>query len=142
MTTIETKSTIPAPAATVWRTISAFHGIERWLPPVRASSVEGDGLGALRTCVFHDGGVVRERLIELDDRAWALRYEIVDAGPLPVRGYVATMRVRPLGDDRCELSWSATFEATAGDADALAGMLRGVYAAGAEGLGRITRSAA
>ena len=139
MSNVETIKILYASADAVWATISAFHGIERYLPAVRTSSVQGEGVGALRTCVLADGAVLRERLTSLDRSARTLRYELVEA-PFPVRAYVATMRVEDLGDGRCALRWGASFEVTEGPAAVFEGIFADAYSAGGDGLGRLHAS--
>jgi len=50
MTHVSVKGTINASADDVWKTVSSFSGIEKYLPLVKSSVTEGSGLGAKRTC--------------------------------------------------------------------------------------------
>lgn len=136
MATVEVTKLLGAPATRVWQTISSFHGIEQWLPILKASHVEGAGVGARRTCTLQDGGEIRERLEEVDAEARRLRYAITE-GPLPIAAYVATMTVRPVSAMQCELSWRATFEVSADHEAAMVELLQGAYEAGALGLQRL-----
>jgi hypothetical protein len=138
MSNVELKKILEASADKVWASISAFDGIERYLPAVRSSSVQGQGVGCLRTCTLTDGVVLRERLVAIDPETRTLRYELVEA-PFPIEGYVATMEVRELTQGRCEFRWSSKFQVKDGPAAVFEGIFAQAYAAGADGLERLHR---
>lgn len=72
-------------------------------------TTEGDpGVGQVRTISMGEEPVV-ERLetLEPDDRR--LQYAIV-SGPIPVKDYLATMKVDEAGAERAKLTWTAEFE--------------------------------
>jgi len=50
MTNVSVEGTINASADDVWKTISSFRDIEKYLPVVKRSVTEGSGLGAKRIC--------------------------------------------------------------------------------------------
>jgi hypothetical protein len=80
------------------------------------------------------GQATVERLEELDDDAKRLVYSIVQ-GPIPVDDYRATMQLVPLGESRCRLDWSSTFESGAGmSADDVIRIVSGIYQGGIAGL--------
>jgi hypothetical protein len=133
MASVSMKTTIGASADDVWRTISDFNGAPKYIAALLSSSMEGSGVGALRTVTLEGDVEVVERLESLDDAARTLSYSIVRS-PLPLEGYVATMVVRDLGEGRCELEWSSTFEPKAGAEDEARQLVEGVYSAGFEGL--------
>jgi hypothetical protein len=133
MTNVNVKKTLDVPAAAVWETISQFNGIENYLGMVARSEVEGEGIGARRTCTLQDGAVIRERLAELSDAERKLVYEITES-PLPVQGYRSTMQVRDTGDGRCEVEWSSEFEVLEGPSEPFEQLFMGAYADGCAGL--------
>jgi uncharacterized protein YndB with AHSA1/START domain len=52
MANVSVKKTINAPPNEVWKTISSFREIERYVPLITKSTVEGEGVGAKRTCII------------------------------------------------------------------------------------------
>jgi len=136
MSSVSMKTTLHAPADAAWQIIRDFGNPGRFIAAVTACTVEGSGPGAVRTLTLEGGAEVVERLESLDDAARTLTYVILSS-PLPLRDYVATMAVRELGPDECEVAWSSTFEpAGAPEAEGKA-IVEGVYATGFEGLKRL-----
>ena len=74
---------------------------------------------------------MRERLLLLDDRSYAFTYEIIE-GTLPVRGYVAGVRLhRVTTGNRTFAEWWADFEVVGADRDAVIAQIgNNVFAAG------------
>ncbi|MEU8378772.1 SRPBCC family protein [Streptosporangium sp. NPDC048865] len=104
---------INASADEVWKYLRDFGNVAEWLPGVTGCEIEdgGDPLpGAVRR-LDSLAGVIRERLLTLDDASRSATYEILES-PLPVRDYRAVYRVAPVTDSgRAFVEWSATFEA-------------------------------
>jgi hypothetical protein len=76
-------------------------------------------------------GFVRERLLYLDDRSHAFSYEIIE-GTLPVRGYVAGVRLhRVTAGNRTFAEWWADFEVVDADREGMIAQIgNNVFAAG------------
>ncbi|MCH8916148.1 MAG: hypothetical protein IIA82_09965 [Thaumarchaeota archaeon] len=55
MTNVSVKGTINASADDVWKTVSSFRDIEKYLPLVKSSVTEGFGFGARIAFVDYDG---------------------------------------------------------------------------------------
>src|SRR5262249_51924326 len=113
------KSTIiDAPVEDVWAFLRDFNRHARWHPAVTASRIEGqrrsDQVAAVRNFTLKQGGQLREQLIALSDRDHMLSYCILDS-PLPLFGYVATIRLKPVTDGRRTFfGWSSDFETPVG----------------------------
>ena len=130
---------VPAPADEVWDVVRDFNGLPGWHPAISRSDIE-DGrdagaLGCVRHLTLADGGVMREKLVDLDDADRSYSYDSL-ADPHPVRNYRATIRVRPVTETgQTFVEWSSFFEA---DADRAADLdqtyARDVYSAGLVGL--------
>ncbi|GAA3356244.1 MULTISPECIES: SRPBCC family protein [Saccharopolyspora] len=108
---------VPAAADEVWALVRDFGGLPRWHPGIGSSEVESGAspaeLGAVRRLVVGDGGVVRERLVGLDDAARSCTYEITE-GPFPVRSYRSTIRVLPItATGESFVEWYADYDAEA-----------------------------
>lgn len=126
---------VPAPASEVWTLVREFDGLPAWHPAIEASEIEeGTDLvvGAVRKLSLAGGGVVRERLLTLDDTDCSYTYEFTDPGPFPVRSYRSTIRVAPVtATDEAFVEWSAWFDADATDEPGLVRQYSDdVYAAG------------
>jgi hypothetical protein len=130
------KTTIGAPADEVWQSIRDFNGAGKYIAAITGSTMEGEGVGALRTITLEGGVEVVERLESLDDEARTLTYSIVRA-PLPIENYVATMTLRDLGGGQCELEWSSTFEPKGAPEAEGVQLVEGVYSMGFEGLKKL-----
>lgn len=109
MTQVLTKIMIHAPADAIWQAISDFRAACQYLPGAGNCTVEGAGVGAIRTLINADGGTIVERLETLDEAAHRLSYALLT--DTPFRNCLTTMAVHDLGPRQAELAWSATFEA-------------------------------
>ncbi|MCI0487524.1 MAG: SRPBCC family protein [Blastocatellia bacterium] len=138
MISVSKKATINAAAADVWKTISDFNGLPRFVLLIVDSKVEGEGVGAVRTITLQDGQQGVETLSFLDDENMTLRYSLADDPGRPFKGYVATMKLTALGDNECELEWSSAFEAQGGASEEEAKALpAGLYEIGIAGLKKL-----
>ncbi|MGH6898988.1 MAG: SRPBCC family protein [Geminicoccaceae bacterium] len=107
-------SVINAPIEKVWARIRDFNGLANWHPGIARSEIEGgepaDQVGCVRVLGLHDGGVIRERLLEMSDLGHHYSYAILESA-LPVANYRATLRLRRISDgDRTYGEWNATFD--------------------------------
>jgi Polyketide cyclase / dehydrase and lipid transport len=117
-------SVINAPIEKVWERVRDFNGLVTWHPGIAKSEVEGgrpsDQVGCIRVLTLKDGGVVRERLLEMSDLGHHYSYAILES-PLPVANYRATLRLRRVSDgDRTYAEWSASFDPDPPDKQAFA----------------------
>lgn len=125
---------IDAESGEVWGLVRDFGGLPGWHPAIATSEIEGaaaPSVGAVRRLTTPDGGVIRERLVGLDDAARSYTYEIIES-PFAVRSYRATIRLLPItatGGTFAE--WYAHFDAEASDEPELTSNFEeGVFAAG------------
>jgi Polyketide cyclase / dehydrase and lipid transport len=107
-------SVINAPVEQVWARIRDFNALPKWHPGVAKSEIEGgkpaDQVGCVRNFAMKNGGVIRERLLEMSDLGHHYSYSILES-PLPLTNYRATLRLRRISDgDRTFAEWSATFD--------------------------------
>ena len=127
MTQASCKTTIKIPADAIWQAISDFGAAGQYLSGVVNCSVEGAGVGALRTLTNADGSTVVERLEALDGDARQLSYALLT--DTPFSNCLTTMAIRDLSPSRAELEWSATFQPTGIPASEAMEMLEGALAA-------------
>ena len=136
MANVSMNTTIQASAAEVWKTLSDFNGLPKFVAAIVNSAMEGSGVGALRTLTLGDGGQIVEKLESLDEQAKSLSYSIVTS-PLPLDNYLATVQVRDLGGNQCEVVWSSTFEPKGAPEAEAKKVVEGVYSLGFDGLKKL-----
>ena len=129
MTTVEVIETVNSNAQSVWDILGDFGGIKVG-GPITAFTLEGEGVGAVRTITMGGANIV-ERLEEFDSAAMALKYAILNEdSPLPVSNYAATIKVISNGDSACTVEWIGTFEAKGAPEEAASEAVRGIYTGG------------
>ncbi len=105
---VSEKTTINSPAENVWKTLSALDGVEKYLPVVKSSKIQGSGSDAQRTCQVQFGeqkGTLVEK-IKVDDQNKTLQVSI-EKGPAPFEGVRINMQVKSIDDNTSEFSvWS------------------------------------
>ena len=105
---VSEKTTINSPAENVWKTLSALDGVEKYLPVVKSSKIQGSGTDAQRTCQVQFGeqkGTLVEK-IKVDDQNKTLQISI-EKGPAPFEGVRINMQVKSIDDKTSEFFvWS------------------------------------
>lgn len=134
MARVSMETILHTSAEAAWRVIGDFNGLPRFISAIKESAVNGSGLGAERTLSFADGSRMVERLESQEGRT--MSYSIVTS-QLPLEGYLATVRVDPLGKDRCRVEWSSSFTPKGVSEAEAVGIIRGVYTAGFDGLAKL-----
>jgi len=131
MMTVQVRGRINAAADAVFTDISDFGNLDR-LAVVESCTVEGSGVGAVRTVTFTDKtlGVVVERLESCDPRTRTLSYRILnDDCLLPVENYLATVKVIADGPNACVLEWGSVFTPRGASEQEIRLMFEGFYTA-------------
>jgi hypothetical protein len=129
VTTVNIKETVAASADDVWRVMSDFGGIEP-NEMIAGCSLEGEGVGAVRTITLNGGGEIVERLESQDDNVRVFRYAIINDCPLPVKNYTATVAVLDAGPGAAEVDWTGNFNASGAPEDQVVTLIEGVYRGG------------
>ncbi|UCE84845.1 MAG: SRPBCC family protein [Deltaproteobacteria bacterium] len=131
---VEVVEEIAAPAAKVWELIREFGAVDRWAAGVESCSVEGEGVGAVRTLGMAGGLSLQEKLESFDDAGRSFGYAIVGDNPLPFRNYHSVVTVEEKGADRCTYTWTGTFEAEPATEAQASGIIRSIYTGGIQSL--------
>ncbi len=121
----------------IWNTISSFDGVERYVPIVTKSVVEGNGQGSKRTCDITMGKQmfqIQETLEILDDSNHSLTISL-DEGPIQMKGMKFTFVVKNLGEGKSDLTISTNVE----NPDA-ASMAKNIFAITGQGLKKFHES--
>jgi hypothetical protein len=133
MASVKVVASIDASADRVWELFRDFGGIGRFAAGIEGCSVDGEGVGAVRTLSMRGGLQLQERLEAFDDAGRSLSYAIVGEHPLPLDDYLSTVRVVEESDERCSVEWSSTFEPKGPEEPAVA-MVEGIYRGGIKGI--------
>ncbi len=132
--TIYISDVIDAPIEKVWGVMRDYNDMPSYHPGIKKSVIEGDRpsdqVGCVRRLTLAEG-FVREVLLCLDDHNYVFTYEIIE-GTLPVRGYVAGVRLHRVTEgNRTFAEWWADFEVVNADRDAIIAQIgNGVFATG------------
>ena len=132
MGSVKVVETVNASADQVWELFRDFGGITRFSQGIDSCTVEGEGLGAVRTITMGGGLKLQERLEAFDDGGRTLSYAIIGDHPLPFDNYLSTIKVVAQGD-ACTVEWSSTYDPK-GTADQASGLIQGIYKGGITGI--------
>ena len=127
MTHVTSTVTIHVPADAIWQVISDSGAAGQYLAGVVDCTVEGEGVGALRTLTSADGSAIVERLETLDAASQRLSYALLT--DTPFSDCLTTMAVRDLGSNQAQLTWSASFQPDGLPASEAVALLEGALAA-------------
>ncbi len=124
--------TIKASADAVWEQLSDFGGIKPG-GAIETVSVEGEGIGMVRTMNLSTGRVV-ERLDKHDSSNRTFTYVIINEdSPLPFSDYSATVVITDNGDGSSTVSWTGTFEPRGVDEAQAINVATAIYAGAIKG---------
>jgi len=118
--------TLASPPQAVWQVISAGTRVERWFEWVAETVLKDAAEGGLRIIRMKDGTSFDEYITLNDARTWTYQYYAADP-PLPVKHVLGTQRIEATAS-RAVLSWSVTFDRTAGAPADIVATLRDLYA--------------
>jgi hypothetical protein len=128
--------TLNHPIGTVWGIVQGFGAVKAWIAGVEACSLEGEGVGAIRS-VTRGGSVTRERLEFIDAASHSLSYVLLPPYRLAatdVRGNIALMRV---DDQQTTMTWWSEASSFEADQNEIAKYIDGFYRASIDNLRRI-----
>ncbi len=128
MAEVKVSESVSAPAAKVWELLGDFGGVAKWGGPMLEScTVEGSGVGAVRTIRLPGGGSIQERCDAYDSVGRALTYSIVGKSPIPIRDYHSICRVVETGANACRIDWQGQFEPDGVPEEQAQTLVRGIY---------------
>ena len=130
MGSVKVVETVDAGADRVWELFRDFGGVTRFSAGIQSCTVEGEGVGAVRTITLPGDTKLHEQLTAHDDAGRSFSYAIVRESPLPVRDYLATFKLSELGPDRCRIEWGSSFELGGLSEDDTRPMIEGIYTSG------------
>jgi hypothetical protein len=133
MASVKVTDRIGASADRVWGLVRDFGGIQRFASNIESVSVQGEGIGAVRTLTLPGGTTLQERLEACDDPSRTFQYAIVGSHPLPFDDYLATIRLAEDGDG-CQIEWSSQFTPRAGAESQASAIVESIYRGGIAGM--------
>ena len=134
---VEVVEEIAAPAAKVWELVRDFGDVGKWAAGVESCTVEGEGVGAVRTLGMPGGLSLQEKLESFDDAGRTFGYAIIGDNPLPFRDYHSVVTVEEKGAARCIYTWRGTFEAEPAAEEQATGIIRSIYTGGIQSLRKV-----
>ncbi|MBP2297752.1 SRPBCC family protein [Azospirillum picis] len=140
MPLVTASTLLPAPARRVWSLVRWDGALGEWYPGAASMTVDGTEKGALRRLQLYDGSRVVHRLEHVSRIDDAYTYAVV-AGPYPVDGLLAQIRLSPDGGGQALLHWTATFNPLKRPEDDSERFVRGLYEAGMARLRALLRPA-
>jgi hypothetical protein len=140
MTQASCKTEINMPAEDVWQVLSDFGAACQYLVMVENCTVEGQGIGALRTLTYTDGSTIVERLAAFDDAVYQLSYTLLS--DTPFRDCLTTVTVYDLSPVHCDVAWTASFQPDGLPASEAQAMLEGAFDLNSRALQHFLASAA
>jgi len=135
MASVQVQDQVNASVDQVWQLVADFGGIGKWIDQSLVKSCEADGnnVGAMRTIVLTDGGIVKERLEALEPDARRFTYAIIGDSPIPVDNYSATVKLTAAGDGTL-IDWVSTFEPRGVSQAEAEEIVTGIYTGGIAGI--------
>ena len=134
---VSESAVINASPAKVWGIISSFDGVERYIPMVLTSEINGNHAGCERRCNIQLGpnqtANLVERLDSIDDNTRTLKYSIIDA-PQPFPGLKGEVKVSN-HEGKSKVVWSGDILNSDKQASM---MLSGIYKMALDGLKKLT----
>src|SRR5262245_55348485 len=105
MTHVAMSTVVRADADTLWDEIGAFERVGTWHPLLDRAAIEGR-----RRIPYDENGIRHvETLQESDAQRRCYRYTI-DESPMPIRNYIAELRVDDNHDGTSTVRWSGDFD--------------------------------
>jgi hypothetical protein len=135
MAKVHVHDSFNAPVDAVWSFFRDFGGVMKWAGPmVKSCTLEGEGVGAVRTIALAQGNPLRERLVAFDEGDKSFSYAIIGACDLPVEGYVGSVKLRSQGPQKTTIDWIGTFDAKGAPDAAAEQIVEGIYRGGIDAI--------
>lgn len=127
MASVRVDDEITAPIDAVWACFADFGDLRAWAPGTPIVTVDGKGVGAVRTVRTDGQPPIQERLAAYDAATHTFSYAMLDS-PFPFTDYLATVRLKAVAPERTAITWSATFAPKGMGEEQVVQLLQNVYA--------------
>jgi hypothetical protein len=104
---VKRKIIINASKQKVWKKISNIIGLTSWVIDVKKTvflSKKKRNVGAIRNITFDDGNTIEEHIVAWKDGEY---FTYIATEGLPLRAYVATISIKPIGNNSVQLTWQS-----------------------------------
>ena len=91
-------------AKTLWEILSNVSRCD-WVPTIKEITLEGD----CRLFEMEGMGIVKERILLLDNESMRLQYSAIET-PTPIQHHLATMQISSIDESLCKLEWTTEIE--------------------------------
>ncbi|CAM6004987.1 unnamed protein product [Sphagnum balticum] len=95
---------IQHPLENVWALVSSFGAIKAWMPFIDSCSIDGVGIGAIRT-IQVSGDTMKERLEVVNPDTFTISYRLLEPTGLPISGGYGTIRLDSKGEKTTQITW-------------------------------------
>jgi hypothetical protein len=103
MKTLKEEPTFNCSAESLWNILSDVSRCD-WVPTIDEIRLEGD----CRIFEMEGMGLVKERILLLDNESMKLKYSAVET-KIPIK-HLATMQVSKINESSCQLEWSTEID--------------------------------
>ncbi|WP_164737271.1 SRPBCC family protein [Georgenia sp. SYP-B2076] len=138
MEQVRVEQVIAHPVAEVWAVLSSFGGLRGWIPRLESCSLDGAGVGSVRT-VTVAGYTVQERLETCDPAAHVISYAVLPPHHFPADDVVGTTRLTGTSDGRTKVEWWCEANVV-GSREEFVAVVERLYRASIRGLDRFLAS--
>lgn len=129
MAKVQKSKAFDVSAEQMWERVGDFHRLQTWLPGIEKEEKVEDGRA--RRLTLGNGMHMVEQLLDEGQRQYTYT---ISEGPLPIKNYVSTLRVREAGSDACVVEWESEFDPVGIPDDQAVAMVEAIYDAGLNGL--------
>ena len=129
--TIARKMTVSA--AEAWKAVESIGGLDVWFPSLTSCTIDGSGIGAIRSMDSARGGKIVDRIVDIQSAQMRLTYQRIES-PFPVTSYRGTVEVFESFDGLAVVVWTVDFESEPEKAPIVRSQLEAGIGAGVEGM--------
>lgn len=136
---VQTSRVLPFHATAVWKLIAGFNTLPDYHAAVPESRLaEGGTVRYITISEDAGGGIVVERLMYFNETEKSFSYKIIALieSPLPLHNYQAWVKLEPINETSCKLSWSSKFHAMGASREEAEDIIRAIYKGCYDGIER------
>jgi len=132
---VYTSVDVNVPAEKAWALVGDYNSLAKWHPAVKTSELTGSGQGHgdIRLLTLTDGAAIYDELTEYQAIGKSYTYRLIKS-PLPVYGYLGSMRVKDNGNNTSTVIWESRFYADGVQDKEAVALITGVYESGLKAL--------
>lgn len=122
---VKTINSVDLPSVQVWDKLVSFGGTEKFVPDlIEKVSVEGSGVGAVRTIFLKGGGEIIEKLTKIDESRHQMNFVILST-PMPVHNYEGIFTIRSKNKHSCIVYFESFYEVNPENKEEMSAIIKG-----------------